>query len=89
MRGQLSAERIDLSQSFAILRYLPSQENHRSTTQRRGVTSKPFALSECLTISIVQHPIFFRLPRSFGPAYPPSANTWRSQGCVRRIDLST
>jgi len=67
MSSQLSAERMDFSQSFANLRHLPSHAKVRSTTQRRGMTSKPFALSERLTISIVQQPIFSSLPRNFGP----------------------
>ncbi len=47
---------IDRSQSLASLRQRPSQANVRSTTQRRGKTSKPSAVSERLMISIVQWP---------------------------------
>jgi hypothetical protein len=41
-----SEEAMDFSTSFASLRHLPSHAKVRSTTQRRGSTSKPFALSE-------------------------------------------
>src|SRR5215210_2627428 len=57
-----------VSQSLASLRQRPSHAKVRSTTQRRGSTSKPEAMSERLTISRVQHPIFASAPFSFGPA---------------------
>ena len=53
-----------------------------------GKTSKPLVVSERLTISSVHFPILSRAPRSFGPAYPPSANRWCSQGHAWRIDFS-
>ncbi len=56
---------IDFSQSFASLRDLPNQAKVRSTTQRLGMTSKPLAVSERLTIWIV-HSLVIAL-RSFGP----------------------
>lgn len=37
-------------------RHRPSHANVRSTTQRRGNSSKPIAVSERLMISIVQRP---------------------------------
>ena len=52
-----SALAIVFSQSFANLRHRFSHAKVRSTTQRRGMTSKPLAVSERLTISIVQSPI--------------------------------
>lgn len=59
---------MDRSKSLASLRHLPSHAKVRSTTHRRGRTSKPLALSDRLTISVVYFPIFCRAPRSFGPA---------------------
>ncbi len=53
---QASADATDFSQSFASLRHLPSHAKVRSTTQRRGRTSKPFALSLRLTIWRVNLP---------------------------------
>lgn len=50
-----SAEAIDFCQSLANRRQRPSQAKVRSTTQRRGMTSKPCAVSERLTICIVLH----------------------------------
>ena len=43
MTIQASAEAIDLSQSLANRRHMPSHAKVRSTTQRRGRTSKPLA----------------------------------------------
>jgi len=76
---------MDFSQSLANLRQRLSHAKVRSTTHPlhgsgllanhesgRGITSKPSAVSERLTISIVQSPMPSRAPRSFGPAYPPS-----------------
>lgn len=56
------------SQSFDRRRHRPSQASVRSTTHRRGKTSKPSAVSERLTIWTVQRPIDFRASRSLGPA---------------------
>jgi len=69
-----SADAMDFSQSFASLLHRPSHAKVRSTTQRRGMISKPTAVSERLTISTVQSPTLFSVLRSLGPAYPPSAN---------------
>jgi hypothetical protein len=44
---------MDHSKSLAGLRHLPSHAKVPSTTHRRGRTSKPLALSDRLTISIV------------------------------------
>ena len=57
-----SADATDFSQSFAKRRHLPSHAKVRSTTQRRGRTSKPLALSERLTIWKVNSAIFSDLP---------------------------
>ncbi len=58
---QASADAMDFSQSFANRRHLPSHAKVRSTTQRRGRTSKPFALSVRLTIWRVNAAIFLLL----------------------------
>jgi len=89
MKSQASAEAMDVSQSLANLRQRPSHAKVRSTAQRRGSTSKPFAVSDRLTIYSVQSPILSRAPRNLGPAYPPSAKIWRSQGNLRRMVLRT
>ena len=47
---------MDRSQSLASLRERPSQAKVRSTTQRRGKSSKPFVASKRLTISMVKRP---------------------------------
>ena len=65
---QAVAVSMDFSQSFASLWHLLSQANVRSTTHRRGNTSKPFAISERLMISTVQSPILPSALRNFGPA---------------------
>ena len=56
------------SQSFASLRQRPSQAKVRSTTHRRGSSSKPCAVSERLTISTVHWPRPLSAARNFGPA---------------------
>lgn len=63
-----SAEATDLSKSLASLRHRPSQAKVRSTTQRRGRISKPWALSERLMISSVHFPIFCSRFLSLSPA---------------------
>ena len=63
-----SLDAMDFSQYLANLRHRPNQAKVRSTTQRRGKTSKPSALSERLMISIVQSPRCFKVPRRFRPA---------------------
>ncbi len=84
-----SALAMVFSRSFARRRHRPSQAKARSTTQRRGSTSKPLAASERLTISSVRSPILSSALRSFGPAQPPSAKTCRSRGNAWRMDPST
>ena len=54
MRIQACALAIDLSQSFDRRRQRPSPAKVRSTTHRRGSTSKPCAVSERLTICTVK-----------------------------------
>ena len=68
MKTQACADSMDRSKSLASLRHLPSHRKVRSTTHRRGRTSKPLVLSDLLMISNVKLPIFCRAPRSFGPA---------------------
>ena len=65
---QASADPTDFSQSLASRRHLPSHAKVRSTTQRRGRTSKPLALSVRLTIWRVNAAIFLQCTLSFGPA---------------------
>ena len=62
------AEAMVLSQSLASLRQRPSHAKVRSTTQRRGRTSRPLATSERLMISIFQDPPTAEAALSFGPA---------------------
>lgn len=77
------------SKSLASLRHRPSHANVRSTTHRRGSSSKPSARSDRLTISSVNFPTFSSLPLSFGPAYPPSAKICRSHGHRLRMVCKT
>jgi len=63
-----SADAMERSTSLANLRHLPSQAKVRSTTHRRGRTSKPFVLPERLMISTVQRPIFFSRRFNLSPA---------------------
>lgn len=56
MRAQAVALSMERSKSLARRRQRPSQANVRSTTQRRGRTSKPLSASERLMISMVQLP---------------------------------
>ena len=67
MSIQASAEATDFSQSLASLRQRPSQAKVRSTTHRRGSTSKPFAVSDRFTTSIVHAPTGASAPRSSAP----------------------
>ena len=46
INAQAVDEAVDRSQSFARRRHRPSHANVRSTTQRRGKSSKPLAVSE-------------------------------------------
>jgi hypothetical protein len=68
MRKNASAFPLRHSQSLANLRHRPSQENVRSTTHRLGKTSKLFAVSERLTISVTRSgKAFFRASQKTGP----------------------
>ena len=68
MRKNASAFWLRHSQSLANLRHRPSQEKVRSTTQRLGKTSKPFAVSERLTISVTRFgKAFFCAAQKIGP----------------------
>ena len=52
---------VRFSKSLASRRHLPSQANVLSTTHRLGMTSKPTAVSDRLTISVSKWgKIFFR-----------------------------
>lgn len=68
MKIHACALAMDFSQSLASRRHRPSQAKVRSTTQRRGSSSKPLAMSERLTICSFQSPILASAPRSLGPA---------------------
>ena len=68
MAVQALLEAMDFSGSLASCRQRPSHAKVRSTTHRLGMTSKPLAVSERLTISSDRFPILSRAPRSFGPA---------------------
>ena len=65
---QALLEAMDFSGSLAGRRQRPSHAKVRSMTYRLGMTSKPLALSERLTISSDRFPILSKAPRSFGPA---------------------
>jgi putative transposase len=56
-----------VSKSFASRRLRPDQPRVRSTTQRRGSTSKPLAWSDRLTISRVHCPSPASAVSSFSP----------------------
>ena len=62
------AEAMVCSKSLARRRFRLSHASVRSTTQRRGRTTKPLAVSERLTISIVHLPIRRSACRSLSPA---------------------
>ena len=57
------------SQSLASRRQRPSHAKVRSTTQRRGNSTKPLAVSERLMISSVQSPCPLCACLSLSPAY--------------------
>lgn len=61
-------EAMEVSQSLARRRHLPSQAKVRSTTYRRGSTSELLAASERLMISTVHGPMLARARRSLSPA---------------------
>jgi hypothetical protein len=58
MVAQAVALLMDRSQSLARRRQRPSHAKVRSTTQRRGKSSKPFAVSERLMILSYEDPSF-------------------------------
>ena len=68
INAQAVDEAMDRSQSFARRRHRPSHANVRSTTQRRGKSSKPWAVSERLMISSVQLPWPLSARLSLSPA---------------------
>ena len=57
-----------VSKSFARRRFRPSQAKVRSTTHRRGSSTKPLAVSDRLMISMTQSPRPARACRSLSPA---------------------
>ena len=72
---------VRFSKSLASRRHLPSQANVLSTTHRLGMTSKPTAVSDRLTISVSKWgKIFFRAWSNAGPWYPPSAKSFFRNG---------
>ena len=66
MKSQACAVAIRVSKSLAKRRLRLSQARVRSTTHRRGRTSKPWASLGRLTISRVHRPIFFQGCFEFG-----------------------
>jgi len=68
MKSQAVALSMVLSKSLASLRLWPSQAKVRSTTNPRGMTSKHWAVSDRLTIRIVQRPILASARFSLLPA---------------------
>ena len=72
MSIQASLDAMDFSQSLAGPQHRPSHAKVLSTTQRRGGTSKPLALSERLTVSLIQSPKCSGASRGFGPPCPVS-----------------
>ena len=56
------------SKSFARRRLRPNQAKVRSTTHRRGSSTKPLAVSDRLMISSVQLPFPLSAVSSFSPA---------------------
>src|SRR3546814_21157129 len=80
MKSHAVAEAMVCSKSLARRRFRLSQASVRSTTQRLGSTTKPFAVSDRLTISRVHLPMRRRASLSFSPAYQPSEKTLRTHG---------
>ena len=68
---------MEASKSFARRRLRQSQAKVRSTTHRRGSTSKPFAVLERGMISIVHLPSLVRAALSFPPLYAPATGEVR------------
>ncbi len=59
---------MDFSKSLARRRFRPSHAKVRSTTHRRGSSTKPFAVSDRLMISIVHVPHALKASLSLSPA---------------------
>jgi hypothetical protein len=68
IKRHTSTQLMEAYQSFAKRRHRPSQANLRSTTQRRGRTSKPWTALDRLMISMCQSPSPFNARPSFGLA---------------------
>src|SRR3954465_11760558 len=68
MKAQALELSMVFSQSLARRRHRPSQASVRSTTHRRGNTSKPLAVSDRLMIAMVQSPCPLRASRNLPPA---------------------
>ncbi len=68
IRSHGSALSMVFSKSLARRRLRPNQANVRSTTHRRGKSTKPLAACGRVTISRVQVPSLASAPMSFGPA---------------------
>ncbi len=86
---QASAVSMAVSKSLASRRFRLSQASVRSTTHRRGRSWKPVTPAGRLTISSDQRPIRFSAPSSLGPAWAPSAKTWRRRGKWRGMAANT
>ena len=69
MKIHAVADAMEFSKSLARRRFRFSHAKVRSTTQRRGKTTKPFTRSDRLIISIVQSPILVSAALSLSPAY--------------------
>jgi len=75
-RRKARAVLVRFSKSLARRRHLPSHAKVLSTTHLLGMTSKPTAVSDRLTISVSrQGNIFFCACLKIGPRYPPSAKS--------------
>lgn len=68
MKSQAVAEAMVFSKSLARRRLRLSQAKVRSTTHRRGSNSKPLAMSDRLTISMVHLLMGRRASLSLSPA---------------------
>jgi TRAP-type mannitol/chloroaromatic compound transport system permease large subunit len=68
MKSHAVAEAMVCSKSLARRRFRLSHARVRSTTQRRGKSSKPLAVSDRLMISMVHLPMWRRASRSLSPA---------------------
>ena len=84
MYASLEASRI--SSSFEKRRYLPSQANVRSMTQRLGNTTNPFEVRRMISSDQWQE---VRTHRSRRPAYPASARMIRRRAKSKVARAST